>query len=264
MSRRHESADWYDEPLLYDVAFASETEVEAKFIEAVCDEHGRSRGRTALEPACGSGRLLEALARRDRPVIGFDANEAMVRFARRRLAPFGRRAQVRPGRMESFTLSRPVALAYNLVSTFRYLPTEAAAQAHLRCVRDALAPGGIYLLGLLLSEYGTHRCSRERWVGRRGTLEVVCNTQSWPPDRRRRRERFRARLRATDGNGVRRLESCWTFRTYDAAQLRRTLRSVAGLSHVATYDFDCDVDAPRSLDDDQLDCIVVLWRERGR
>lgn len=261
MAQTHELADWYDEPLLYDVAFAGETPVEAAFIEAALRRHGRSRCRSALEPACGSGRLLEALAWRGRPVIGFDANEAMVRFCKRRLARFGRRARVVRGQMESFTVRQRVGVAYNLVSTFRYLLSEEDARSHLRCVRDALAPGGIYILGLLLSDYGATRRSRERWMGRRGDLEVVCNTQSWPPDRRRRRERFRSRLRATDSGRVRRIEARWEFRTYDAAQLRRTLRAVSGLTHVATYDFDCDVRHPRQLDDNQLDTLLVLRRE---
>ena len=50
------------------------------------------------------------------------------------------------------------------------------------------------------------------------------------------------------------------FRTYDAAQLRRLLRSVPALEHVATYDFNYDPDASRVLDDAQLDTLLILRR----
>ena len=61
-------------------------------------------------------------------------------------------------------------------------------------VDTALRPGGVFALGLHLTDYAQDRRQRERWVGRRGGTQVVCNLQSWPPDRRRRRERLRSRL----------------------------------------------------------------------
>ena len=56
----------------------------------------------------------------------------------------------------------------------------------------------------------------------------------------------------------RRTETNWSFRTYDAAQVRRLLRSVPALEHVATFDFTYDTSAPRELDDEQLDLVLVL------
>lgn len=258
MPRPFASADWYDEPRYYDIAFAGESRAEASFLEAVLARHGRSGARALLEPACGSGRLLRELVRRGYRVTGFDANEAMVRYARARLSRWPRRAQVLPGRLERFALAERFDLAFCLVSTFRYLLSEADACSHLKSVHDALRPGGLYVLGLLLSEYGANKCSRERWVGRRGGVQVVCNTQSWPPDPRRRRERFRSRLTVTRGGHQERFDTCWEFRTYDAAQLRRTLRAVDGLEHVCTYDFSGTLDSERTLSDEQLDVIVVL------
>ena len=68
----------------------------------------------------------------------------------------------------------------------------------------------------------------------------------------------RSRLTVTDGAGTQRFESCWEFRTYDARQLRRTLKAVPDLEHVATFDYDYEIARPRRLDDDRLDTILVL------
>lgn len=262
MAIRYEPVDWYDEPLYYDIPFDGESQGEADFLEAMLTRHGSARSRSVLEPACGSGRLLAEMAARGYRVTGFDANAAMVRHARWRMRKCRRRSQVVQARMEQFAFSQRFGLAHCLVSTFRYLRSEAAARAHLRCVRDALAPGGLYVLGLLLSDYGATRCSRERHVGRRGGIQVVCNTQSWPAERQERRERFRTRLIVTERGRVRRTETRWWFRSYDAAELHHTLRAVPDLEHMSSYDFAGDR-RPLDLHDDLLDCVVVL-RKRSR
>jgi hypothetical protein len=56
------------------------------------------------------------------------------------------------------------------------------------------------------------------------------------------------------------LETSWDFRTYDARQVRRLLKTVPQLEHVATYDFSYRSDRPRRLDDRQLDVILILRR----
>ena len=56
--------DWYDTPLYYDIVFDDYTRPESEFLEKVLKLHGRTRGRRVLEPACGSGRLVAAMASR--------------------------------------------------------------------------------------------------------------------------------------------------------------------------------------------------------
>ena len=53
--------------------------------------------------------------------------------------------------MSAFETPGTFDLAHCLVSTFKYLLTEAAARAHLRSVARALRPGGVYALGFHLS-----------------------------------------------------------------------------------------------------------------
>jgi SAM-dependent methyltransferase len=174
-----------------------------------------------------------------------------------------RRVRLFQATLDDFRAGFRFDLAYCLVSTFKYLPDERSARLHLRRVASALAPGAVYVLGFHLSEYGWTSKSRERWVGEREGVRVVCNTQFWPPDRKRRRERVRARLTVEERGNTSRYETAWWFRTYDAGEVTRLIRAVPELEHVATYDFDYRIDRPRKLDGGRLDVVVVL-RRRSR
>ena len=169
--------------------------------------------------------------------------------------------------MQSFTLpsgQKPVAydLAHCLVSTFKYLLTEAHAVAHLRRVAACVKPGAVYVLGIHLTDYSRVTPEHERWVGERRGTQVVCNTRSWPADAKTRLEDIRTRLKITDeGEGRSYVqETRWQFRTYDAAQARSLLKKVPELELAACYDFTYDMDAPRELDDSYSDIVLVLRR----
>ena len=145
--------DWYETPLYYDIIFDVDTVREADFLEAVYARYVLSRGKRVLEPASGSGRLLIELARRGWRATGFDSSEAMLRYSRQRLEQEGLSARLVHARMQDFELAGPYDLAHCLVSTFKYLLEEGDARSHLERVAGALAPGGVYVLGMHLSEY---------------------------------------------------------------------------------------------------------------
>ncbi|MCA9694683.1 MAG: class I SAM-dependent methyltransferase [Myxococcales bacterium] len=260
MATFHE-LDWYETPRWYDAIYDVDTEHEADFLVDALECYGpASRRRRAIEPACGTGRLLAALGRRGFQVAGFDQSEAMLAFARERLAAAGVAARVTRGELEAPRIRGRYELAFCLVSTFKYVLDEAGARRHLAAIADALVPGGIYLLGLHLCDYAETRRRRERWVARCGDATVVCNVQTWPPDRARRRERVRSRLHVTRGDDVQRTETTWEFRTYDARQLAALVRAVPTLEHVATHDFTYSLDSTSDLTDGLYDVLLVLRR----
>ncbi|HEX7180914.1 MAG TPA: class I SAM-dependent methyltransferase, partial [Thermoanaerobaculia bacterium] len=150
-----------------------------------------------------------------------------------------------------------VDMAFNLVSTFRYLDSEPAALAHLEATRRLLKPGGLYVLGFHLTHYRRDKPQRERWVERLGEETVVCNTQEGLPDRRLRRSPMRNRLRVTGPETDLLIETHWFFRTYDSAQARRLFRR-AGLRVLALYDFDYQVGSPRQRSGERLDSVFIL------
>jgi SAM-dependent methyltransferase len=264
------ASDWYRFPRYYDAVFDQDTRHEADFLEAVLARIGpaiRARPAHLLEPACGTGRLVIELARRGHRVTGFDAGAEMIAYARERARaepPRVRRAiRLHEARMESFRLRGPFDLAYCLLSTIKHLASEEAARAHLQRVAAALAPGGLCVAGLHLTDYTRTRTDREVWRGSRDGVSVVCETITRPPDATTRTEWLRNRLtvRHRGRAEVERLETTWPCRTYDAAQLRRLLDSVPSLELAACFDFRHDIDAPRGFDDTQED-IVVVARKR--
>jgi SAM-dependent methyltransferase len=255
-------SDWYDHPEYYEAIFGTDTAREVDFLAEVSRRYGTG-GKRWLEPACGAGRLVAEAASRGFQVVGYDISEKMLAHARARLSPaLRRRVRLHPARMEEFfqpELEGQVDLAFNLVSTFRYLDSEQAALAHLEATRRLLQPGGLYVLGFHLTDYARDKAEHERWVERLGEDTVVCNTHEGLPDRKLRRSAMRNRLRITGPGKDLLIETHWHFRTYDLAQIRRLFRA-AGLQVRAVFDFDYQVDSPRSARDIRLDSIFVLGR----
>lgn len=252
--------DWYDLPRLYDIVFDVGTTQEAEFLHAASERYGRAGGRRALEPACGSGRLVAELARRGWSVRGFDRNANMLAYARERLASTGCAATLVKGDMERFTVPRPVDLAHCLVSTFKYLLDEDSARAHLECVSEALAIGGIYVLGLHLTSYERILDERERWVETKGGVTVTSDMRVGAPNRRTRLEPVRTHLTEVEGRVKREYESKWDFRTYNVAQLRALVKSVPTLEIAALHDFDYDLTRKSTWSDGRLDKVLILRR----
>lgn len=254
------SIDWYDLPRLYDVVFDVGTTEEADFLEAVAQRYGVVGEKRALEPACGSGRLVAELARRGWDVHGFDRNEHMLAYARERLERARLAATLVTGDMARFTVPRRSELAHCLVSTFKYLLDEDAARSHLACVADALVPGGVYVLGLHLTTYDRLLEERERWVQSRDGVTVTSDMRVGRPSRRTRLEPVRTRITEVEGRATREYEAAWDFRTYSAAQLRALVKSVPALELAALHDFDHDVAKRSTWTDGRLDKILVLRR----
>lgn len=260
-----ETRDWYDTPLYYDIIFDADTEKEADFLEMMMVRHGqvkkpRSSPLRVLEPACGSGRLVEALAKRGHAVCGFDLNENMLEYSRKRLKESKLKATLWQDRMEDFkvTARKRFDLAHCLVSTFKYVSEEQGAQSHLQRVADSLYQGGLYVLGVHLTDYHDASPQHESWEGKRDGIKVTCNTHTDPPNRRARTEDLRTELRITRERRTWTQETRWQFRTYNAAQMKKLLTTAPQFELVACHDFLYEVDEERKLDDSYSDIVLVL------
>ena len=271
MSRRstepevRSSTAWYDSPRHYDMVYADYTKPETRFLEAMLRRHGPPADgpRRILEPACGSGRLVESLARRGHRVWGFDLNPHQLAYARARLGRRGLRGVLWQDDLAGFAIPKGAGgfdLAHCLVSTFKYVLTEADAIRHLRKVAAILRPGGLYVLGLHLTDYANPAPDHERWAATQGRTRVVSDTWSAPANRRKRTEAMRTRMRIQQDGRKWVTETEWTFRTYGPGQLRSLLRKVPSLELVACHDFHYDVDETRDIDLSSTDIVLVLRR----
>ena len=135
-------ANWYDYPKYYDIAFQARTLREADLIEAVCRTYCPFVVRHLLEPACGTGRLVTALAARGYRVSAFDFSLPPLSYLRRQLARRGLRAETFAADMSDFCLGRSVDAAYCLINTFRLLLTKHAAHDLWSVLSKVFVPAG--------------------------------------------------------------------------------------------------------------------------
>ena len=127
---------------LYELAFNWDIADE---VEWLVDRLG-PQCRKVLEPGCGSGRMLEALAARGLHVVGLDRSPAMVALARARL---GATAEVVLADITGFDLGRAFDGAVCPINTLAHLSPVGLAR-HLEQMGRHLRPNARYLVQLQL------------------------------------------------------------------------------------------------------------------
>lgn len=231
----------YDDPAIYDLLFTPGTAAEVTGLERIARGWVRSAGayRGAapvwLEPACGTGRYLRVLAARGHRVCGFDRSPVMVDYARARLRRIGlaRRARVFVATMQNFASELDAGgadFAFNPHNTIRHLDSDAAMLAHFESMAQVLRPGGIYAVGISLTDYAHERPDEDVWEARRGRVRVRQVVQYLPPGSWSPREKVYARreivishLTIERASGVELRDATYSLRCYDSTQWQRLL-----------------------------------------
>ncbi|HEV2159476.1 class I SAM-dependent methyltransferase [Bradyrhizobium sp.] len=250
----------YDHPKYYDLVFGAGVGLEVDFLQGCFDLYAGRRVHRVFEPACGSGRLLINLAKRGFQVSGWDMSRAAVDYCNRRFERRGLPAPAALGDIVNVCLPAKVDAAFNLMSSFQILPTERAAEDHLRSMAANIAKGGLYILALHLTPSRGTPIQRERWAARRGKLSVLCRIWTKQICSRQRKTRCGMVTEArTPRSRVRIVEDC-AFRTYSAAQIGRLFEKIGHFEPVATYDYGHDLDDPIIVDDRTQDVVYVLRR----
>jgi SAM-dependent methyltransferase len=113
-------------------------------------ELARRCGGPILEPMCGSGRLLAALAQAGYRITGVDISPALLELARRRLASAGLQGQTTliEADIRQVALEGQYSLALIGLNSFMHLSTVADQLAALRTIGAALQPEGLLALDL--------------------------------------------------------------------------------------------------------------------
>ena len=201
---------------LYDLAFRWDIEDEVEWLLGRLGPDCRS----VLEPGCGSGRVLEALARHGLEVVGLDRSSAMVELARARL---GAAVQVVLADMTDFDLGRTFDAALCPINTLAHLSPGELGR-HLERMGRHLRPGARYLVQLQLggeahsSQWETHGV-RVTWATEHVDLAAG-------------RQRQRSRIELASGEVVEEVHelTLWTPEAW--------ARSVAASPFTATAIFD--------------------------
>jgi SAM-dependent methyltransferase len=212
---------------LYDIAFDWDVSDEATWLE----ERLGPDCREVLEPGCGSGRMLEALARRGLRVTGIDDSARMLELARARIE--GLPAQVVAADMTDFDLGRVFDGAVCPINTLRHLSRE-GTNAHLRAMAAALRPGARYLVQLGIVPAG--EAAPSHWEADRDGMHLVVD---WVPESRDREsgvELHRSTISVTAGSRAgETYEEVHAMTVWDHDDWRVAVEA-AGLEWFATYD----------------------------
>ncbi|GIW95491.1 MAG: SAM-dependent methyltransferase [Pirellulaceae bacterium] len=255
-----QESSWYDLPQYYELAFRDETAREVRFFERAFRRYAIGPVRRLLEPGCGSGRLVFALARRGYRVWAFDNNRHALAYATKRLKRHGLKAHFFAADLADFSVPAAVDAAYCTMNTFRHLLSEAEARAHLKCVARAVRPGGVYILGFhLLPPDADEQCI-ERWTARRGRLHVSYTLRVIETNRAQRIESLRISLLVRTPRRCRRFRDEFRLRIYTADDVRRLLRASAAWELCDVFDFWYEWDKPLDLNDELSDAVFVLRR----
>jgi len=261
------SGSIYDYPNVYDVLFSDTCQSEIRFLTSIFERFCNKTVHSVFEPASGSGRLLYHLAKLGFDVAGLDLNPRAVAFCNRRLRRHGLSESAIVGDMTSFSLAdlgrtKKFDAAFNLVSSFLHLTTEADALQHLHCVADVLKSNGIYLLGIHLKPKGTQHCLQERWSLRRGSLSVKSHLKSLAQNLQKRIEMIEIRIVAETPKKRYTIVDRFPFRIYTTAQFNDLLTAVNRFDILATYSFDYDSTNSIAVTADTEDVVYVLKARR--
>jgi SAM-dependent methyltransferase len=202
---------------LYDLAFRWDIGDEVEWLL------GRlgSECRSVLEPGCGSGRVLEALARRGVEAVGIDRSPPMVALARARLQGA---AKVVLADMTAFDLRRAFDGAVCPINTLAHL-SPAELGRHLDQMGRHLRPGARYLVQLQLGG----EAHSSQWET--DQLRVTWATERVDVEAGRQWQRSRIEILAGDraGEVVEELHelTLWTPETWTAAVSASPFRPAA-------------------------------------
>lgn len=233
----------YATPEVYDVAFGWDLKLELEFLDRCFAGHVEGPVRRILEPACGTGRLLLALAERGYDVAGYDRSPEMVAYASARLAPH--EGAVWRGDMESFLPPEGFDAALNLVNSIGYLLEDAELLAHLDLVAQAVRPGGIYLVQFNYAGEPPELASFGPWGNHRGDLSTTLHWRVVREDEAARRSHQECRITARRGRERIAIEEphllrLWTQEDVDRL-IARSPFELAAVYHDCFEPFDLDV-----------------------
>jgi cyclopropane fatty-acyl-phospholipid synthase-like methyltransferase len=219
-----------DEAELYDIAFGWDLSEEADWLVQRLGPSCRS----VLEPGCGSGRMLEALAARGLEVVGLDLSEPMVAYARARLRQAGVKADVVHADMTSFDLGRRFDGAVSPVSTVGLLGREGFA-AHLEAMARHLEPASRYLVQQGVSAPEAELW-RSEWEAERDGVKLHVVWEAFERDPAVFSERSRSRVEILAGSRAGEVVEDVHTNTFWTVDAWREAVAASPFAEVACYD----------------------------
>ncbi len=241
----------YCNPALYDILYSPGTAAEIGALQKLTRQFAinPSLPELWLEPACGTGRYLALAQRRGIQVAGFDLDPRQVDYCQTRLerhASPSRHPRVFAGDMAGFKttaeakglVAGSVTLAFNPVNSIRHLASDEDMLTHFTDVATFLPPGGIYIIGISLTDYAWLLPEEDLWEGARGRCKVSQLVNYLPPEpgtKNARIETVISHLTVTRPRGTEHFDDTYDLRTYDKKQWHQLIKKTT-LTHAGSFD----------------------------
>ena len=175
----------YNLPEIYDIAFSWDLSEEVRFFRRVFETHVPFPVKDVLEPACGTGRMLRALAGAGFKVTGYDDSPVMVRYAKDSIGEDGKNARVMHADMVSAEIPGKFDGAVNSINSIGYLHSNDKIVSHLRATGSTLREKGVYVVHLNFAHYGDLP-DGDHWTQERGGIRVSTSWRILNEDRESR------------------------------------------------------------------------------
>lgn len=229
----------FDYPEYYDIAFSGDIEQEIlKYRRCFeCCEHDV---KFLLEPACGSGRFLRAFPNFGYNIIGYDISSKMVKYAQESIKGNGLEdmSTALIGDMASMRFKTEVFdAAFNSVNSLGYLHSDAAISSHLVNTADALRPGGVYVIELILAWKDFPQIGgNEGWVSNRDGVKVRINWDNLMEDHEMNMSFQRVAIEAIDSGRYVTLRELHMYRLWNKPDLYRLIDKTGMFSILRIFD----------------------------
>jgi SAM-dependent methyltransferase len=176
MAVREEPALYNDNVELYDIAFSWDIDQEVTWL---LNRLG-NQCISILEPGCGSGRMLKAIAQRGIEIVGLDSSKEGISLAKKHIAPWPNASAVL-GDMTNFNLQRIFTGAICPINTLAILSPRELSQ-HLDSMSRHLRPDARYMAQVAIRNPDV-RSARENsieWESCRDDIRL--RTKVWVED----------------------------------------------------------------------------------
>lgn len=180
--------EFYAKPEEYEALFGSDN-ADAAFYASVARDSAALG--PALELGCGTGRLLEVLAREGLACEGLDSSPAMLAAAEKRLGSSVLRNAVLPRLHRGDWLNADLGRRFGCVlfpyNGLQHLVLEGQPEALLARIRELLLPGGLLALDLHLPQAAILAREPSEWLGvEQGPLtssgeRITAERSAWDP-----------------------------------------------------------------------------------
>lgn len=231
---RRDTFELYNQPEIYDIAFSWNLSEEIRFFKRVFESHVPFPVKRILEPACGTGRMLRALAGAGFKVTGYDGNPFMVKYASDSIATDGKNARVMQAEVASAEIPGEFDAAVNSINSIGYLHSDDDIVSHLKATGSSLCENGVYVLHLNFAHKGKPP-DGNFWTLERGGIRVSTSWRILNEDSETKLSHQVCTFDVEQNGKIDRFEECHTLRLWLYSDLEKLARRSGNFEVAAIF-----------------------------